>query len=74
MDFNGSLRPSETEFNLNLEELKQLKNSKLKQTLNRLVREKTLKELVKKRKKSFKNKTYKTHSIRNAEVFQGCWI
>ena len=34
---------------INLEELKQMRKSKLKQTLDRLVREKTLKELVKKK-------------------------
>ena len=35
--------------NLSLEELKQMKKTKLKQTLNTLVRDKTLKELVKKK-------------------------
>jgi hypothetical protein len=51
-----------------------MKKSKLKRTWNRLVNEKTLIELVKKGKESFKSTTYKTNRIRNAEVFKGWWI
>ena len=41
---------------ISLEELRQMKKSKLKQKLNRLVKEKTLKELVKKKESHSKVK------------------